>query len=284
MDTKEIIDNVVGPIRSRELVCQMLPIMVRWAKTGQTDKTYADMIHALGYKNYSGIFRQLRYVDVVLRAYGKEIHDEIPTLCALCKSERTQLPASDFFRIYPNYKGMTMEEKQVFIEGLNKRAVEYPYWDHILDDLGLVYSTAITEDKLLKISNAESGDSGEGEKREALKEYIAAHPESIGISRVWYVETEHMLPSGDKIDVYITLKDDCRVAVEVMPSTSTADDITRSLFKCVKYKAVSEAARRVTSSDFGVKTLLVCAGSLTARNKQIAEELAMEYIEKFKIK
>ena len=67
MTKTNIIDSVIPQTRSRELVRQMIPILIRWAKQGQTDNTYGDMIHALGYTRYSGIGQQLGNIETVLR-------------------------------------------------------------------------------------------------------------------------------------------------------------------------------------------------------------------------
>lgn len=37
-----IIDSVIHTTRSQELVRQIIPILVGWAKHGKTDKTYGD--------------------------------------------------------------------------------------------------------------------------------------------------------------------------------------------------------------------------------------------------
>ena len=50
-----IINSVIHTKRSQELVSQIIPILVGWAKYGLTNKTYGDLIHALGYTRYSGI-------------------------------------------------------------------------------------------------------------------------------------------------------------------------------------------------------------------------------------
>ena len=274
-----IIDSIIPQPRSREIVRQMIPILIRWAKLGLTDKTYNDMNHALGYTKFSGIGHQLGNVDRVMRVLGDETDEDIPTLNALCKNSSTRLPSSGFSYVYKSYDGMTPQEKQIFVAGLNQKAIKYKHWDWVLDELELKPSVIFTDEELLGISKPIYGGGGEGKEHKAMKEYIAAHPETIGIKGVLAFDTEHVLPSGDRLDVYFELKDGDRVAVEVKPSTSPDDDISRGIFQCVKYKAVMEAVKAVTYGNYEIKTLLVCGGLMSGQNKQLAEGLGVSYIE-----
>lgn len=51
----DIIDNVISTEATRRNVRLMLPIMIHWAKTGQKEHTYDDLIHAIGKQKFSGI-------------------------------------------------------------------------------------------------------------------------------------------------------------------------------------------------------------------------------------
>ena len=75
-----IINSVIHTKRSQELVGQIIPILVGWAKYGLTNKTYGDLIHALGYTRYSGIGDQLGNVETVMRELRKMTGEEVPTL------------------------------------------------------------------------------------------------------------------------------------------------------------------------------------------------------------
>jgi len=274
-----IIDSIIPQPRSREIVRQMIPILIRWAKLGLTDKTYNDMNHALGYSKFSGIGHQLGNVDRVMRVLGDETDEDIPTLNALCKNSSTRLPSSGFSYVYKSYDGMTLQEKQIFVAGLNQKAIEYKHWDLVLNELDLKPAAIFTDEELLEISKPVYGGGGEGKEHKAMKEYIAAHPETIGIKGVLAFDTEHVLLSGDRLDVYFELKNGDCVAVEVKPSSSPDEDISRGICQCVKYKAVMEAVKAVTYGNYEIKTLLVCGGLMSDQNKQLAECLGVSYIE-----
>ena len=50
-----VIESVIKTNRSRELVSQIIPILISWAKLRLTNKTYGDLLSALGYTSYSGL-------------------------------------------------------------------------------------------------------------------------------------------------------------------------------------------------------------------------------------
>ena len=275
-----IINSVIHTKRSQELVGQIIPILVGWAKYGLTNKTYGDLIHALGYTRYSGIGDQLGNVETVMRELRKMTGEEVPTLNALVKTPKEGIPSDGFGFVYPNYNGLTLSEKLVFVAGINEKAINYQKWDWVLDQLGLQPSKIITEQELEAISVHVGG--GEGKEHKAIKEFVYNNPESLGINGVIRNEIEYPLPSGDRLDVYFETSD-CRYAIEVKPSTSPDDDITRGIFQCVKYKAVMEAKRKIGYDKYAVKTLLVTASGLSERNKKLAEALNVPYTENYKI-
>ncbi len=275
-----IINSVIHTKRSQELVSQIIPILVGWAKYGLTNKTYGDLIYALGYTRYSGIGDQLGNVETVMRELRKMTGEEVPTLNALVKTPKEGIPSDGFDFVYPNYNGLTLSEKLVFVAGINEKALNYQKWDWVLDQLGLQPSKIITEQELEAISVHVGG--GEGKEHKAIKEYVYKHPESLGITGVIRKETEHPLPSMDRLDVYFVTSD-CRYAIEVKPSTSPDDDITRGIFQCVKYKAVMEAVRKLEYGRYAISALLIVAGSMSDRNKQLAEVLGIKYVEHLKI-
>lgn len=284
MTKTNIIDSVIPQTRSRELVRQMIPILIRWAKQGQTDNTYGDMIHALGYTRYSGIGQQLGNIETVLRELRNRTGQDIPTLNAMCKQPKSGLPADGFDFVYPGYSEIASQEKQrIIIDGINLRVIQYKKWDWVLNELELKPVCLFTDEDLKSIGKQCFGSGGEGEEHKAIKLYIFEHPESIGIKDVNKAETENPLPSGDKQDVYFELSNGNRVAVEVKPSKSPDYDITRGIFQCIKYKAVMEAIRVVDNGSYSIQTILVMAGDMNEQNKQLAEELGVKYIDKFDI-
>lgn len=275
-----IINSVIHTPRSQEIVRQMIPILVGWAKYRLTNKTYTDLLHALGYTHFSGIGTQLGNVETVIRELRRLTGEDIPTLNALVKRPKEGIPADGFDFVYPNYGKLTLSEKVVFVAGINDKTINYPKWDWVLNELGLKPKQIFTSSELESIACHGSG--GEGEEHKAIKEYVFNNPGSVGVKSPLRKEKEYPLPSGDRLDVYFETATS-RIVIEVKPSTSPDDDITRGIFQCVKYKAVMEAIRKIDYSNPTIDALLVTARGLSDQNKKLAEALGIRYIEYFKI-
>lgn len=275
-----IIDSVIHTTRSQELVRQIIPILVEWAKHGKTDKTYGDLIHALGYSRYSGIGEQLGNVEKVLVKLREVTGEDIPTLNALV--QKNGIPSAGFKFVRSFYNSLTLQEKKSLVAGLNARAVNYTKWNWVLDQLGLQPTKIFTEKELEQLGTHYGG--GEGEEHKSLKKYICQHPECLNYKDVVFAETEHPLPSGDSLDVYFELSDGKHVAIEVKPSIAPDQDICRGVFQCVKYNAVMDALRKIECKGYEIEVLLVTAGNFSSQNKVLAEELDVKYMEGFKYK
>lgn len=275
MNHSDIIDTVIPASnqQTRENVRKMIPTLIQWAKLGRTDHTYGDFFPILGYKKYSGIGLPLGYVEKVLEELRKRTGEPIPTLNALCNNSQG-LPSYGFEFIEPAYNQMTDAAKRSYADGKNQEATSYSKWDWVLHQLGLNSVTAITTEKLATISKfRHQGGGGEGREHKSLKEYIAQHPEKVSVTNVKSASIEHPLPSGDRIDVYFELNDGNHVVVEVKPSTSPDEDVSRGVFQCVKYKSIIEAMDKLTCGYRNITAILVCGGKISQNNKTLAENL-----------
>ena len=281
---KDIINSVVGTPRSQELVRKTIPILVGWAKRRATDKTYGDLICALGYTRYSGIGSILGNVELVLRKLRKvKGYEDVPTLNALVKSSKTDIPSHGFEFVYDNYGKLSDIEKKIFIAGINESAYNYSKWDAVLHELGLKNAILLPQKQLDAIKNMQYGYGGEGIEHKTLKEYICHNPEILKLQNTVLRETEYTLPSGDRLDVFFKLEDGTHVAIEVKPSSSPELDIIRGIFQCVKYQAVMEAFKKIECKKREIKVILLIARDLSSQEKLLAEELEISYIEKFKM-
>lgn len=279
-----IIDNVIGTEATRKNVRLMLPVMIHWAKTGHNEHTYGDLAHAIGKSKFSGIGHALYSVQEVLNELSDKTNREIPTLNSLCKNAKTMLPSEGFEFVSPRYNDLDENGKRIFVEGLDSKAINYPHWDWVLNELNLKEAAPFTREQLEVIKNPYCIHSGEGEEHKVLKEYICQHPECLGYKDIAFAETEHILSSGDRLDVYFELSDGTHIAIEVKPSTSPDQDITRGVFQCVKYYAVMDALRNIECKDYNVEVLLVTTGTLAPQNITLAKELDVEYVENFRYK
>ena len=278
----DIIDKVISTEATRRNVRLMLPIMIHWAKTGQKEHTYDDLIHAIGKQRFSGIGHALGGVQEVIDELNRKTNLAIPPLNSLCKKAETKAPAEGFECVRSKYNSLKDNEKRDLVEGLDSKAINFPYWDRVLKELNLKEAAPFTEEQLKVIKNPHCGRGGEGEEHKALKKYICQHPECLNYKDVVFAETEHPLPSGDSLDVYFELSDGKHVAIEVKPSIAPDQDICRGVFQCVKYNAVMDALRKIECKGYEIEVLLVTAGKFSSQNKALAEELDVKYVEGFK--
>ena len=278
-----IIDTVIpaSHAKTKAKVKQMIPILVRWAKNGLKKQTYGDMFRELGVEHYSNVGTALGYVEDVIKELRKETGEKVPTLNTLCKNKSTMLPSYGFKYVVDDYNSLRPQAKKALADGYDANACDYDKWDWVLDQLGLKPAPILTKEQLSELSKPIYGGGGEGEEHKVIKEYICKHPESIGYKKVKRAETEYVLPSGDRLDVYFELEDGTHVAIEVKPSISPEQDLVRGIFQSVKYKAVMEALRAVECADYNVEVLLVAAKNLSPLNQSLAKELGVEYKDKF---
>ena len=282
-DYTHLIDDVVSQEKSRELVKKIIPVLIRWAKQGLNNKTYDDLNKEIGYmKGFSGIGKQLEYVDAVLKRFCELAGVELPTLNALVKSKFTRLPSPGFSFVYTSYNDMSEKEKRVFVMGLNKKATDYQHWDWVLSSLGLTPSVIDSKESEKVIRTGKFSDiGGEGEDHKKLKEYIYIYPKAIGIKDIKAKEMEHILLSGDRLDVYFELADGSKIAVEIKPSTSPDADVMRGLFQCVKYKCILDSEDKIHGEKHDNYSILVIGGELSPENKKVQDTLGINVIEKF---
>ena len=221
------------------------------------------------------------YVDDVFVRFQEVTGEKVPTLNALVKSKSTGLPSPGFSYVYTSYDDMTESEKKIFVMGLNKEAIEYPQWNWVLSSLGLSPSVIDTKasEEIIR-SDKFYGSGGEGENHKRLKEYVYNHPEVVGIKGFKKREMEHILLSGDRLDVFFELNDGQKIAVEIKPSTSPDADVLRGLYQCIKYKSILDAEDKVHGEKANNSAILVLGGELSPENRKVRDTLDIKVYEK----
>lgn len=119
------------------------------------------------------------------------------------------------------------------------------------------------------IRHGKFGFEGEGKQHLQLKEFIYNNPEFIGIRDYVQKDMEHILLSGDRLDVWFKLADGSEIAIEVKSKISSDADILRGLYQCVKYKSILDAENLAHNECHNNRTYLVLGGALSASNKEI---------------
>lgn len=267
---------------NKEWALKMIPVLVRWAQ-GAWDKPhyYSDLTAAVGHKT-NQIGNVMGTIQDIIDDLQKQSGKKIPTLNCLVFSKSSDLPSDGFDYVIKNYSKLSPNSKKGEVRKLNLQAHLYD-WNWVLNSLGLQPAKIFSSDDLSKMKSTAHDVGGEGKEHKSIKEYICSHPESIGIKKVVAAKTEHDLLSGDRLDVYFECRGNKHIAIEVKPSSSPEYDITRGIFQCVKYQAVMDAARVADYGNYNNEVILVIAGVMSDKNKQLANYLAIHYIEQFNI-
>ena len=80
-------------------------------------------------------------------------------------------------------------------------------------------------------------------KAKSIKNYIAKHPESIGLSEEFGEGIkEYLFASSDRADI-VFQNNTKFIAVEVKSVISNESDLNRGIFQCIKYQALLRAER-----------------------------------------
>ena len=264
----------------REWALKMIPVLVRWAQGAwDTPHYYSDLSTSVGLKT-NQIGDMMGVIQDIIDELSEQTGERIPTLNGLVRNKQSGLPSDGFDYVIRNYSKLSVDSKKGEVKKINETAHQYD-WNWVLRELELKPAIIIEKEKLAKIKNESHGYGGEGKEHKALKEFIAKHPECIGVKNVLAAKTEFELLSGDRLDVYFECHKK-RIAVEVKPSSSPDGDILRGVFQCVKYQAVMDAARVVDNDNYDNEVILVTAGKLSPEIRQIAIDLHVKYFDLFK--
>lgn len=274
-----IIDDIIPTEATRKNVRAMLPVLVYWAKTGQTNHTYGDLTRAIGKTKFSGIGYSLYAIQTVLNELSDITGRYIPTLNSLAKNSKTRIPSEGFEFVSKTYNDQDYNGKLTFVEGLDSKATKYQYWDWVLKKLDLLPYDPFSDEELDYIKSTKGEyNGGEGEEHKRLKEYILSNPDTIGIKNVITAKNEYFLPSGDKLDVYFELKNGNRIAVEVKPSISDDADIIRGVFQCIKYKSVMDALRQIENLNYNTTVIYLTARPISDMHQRLIATLEINHI------
>jgi hypothetical protein len=116
----------------------------------------------------------------------------------------------------------------------------------------------------------------ESEAHRQLKNYVASHPDSVGLDTVTSVSVEYLFPSGDQVDVAFESAGNRWTVVEVELEGMTQTFV--GLLQSVKYKALQEAILRIKNIKGSVDSILV-ARSIPSQIKLLAEILKIRTFE-----
>lgn len=202
MKTAEISEPISGDKLYQERARAALPLLIRQAQAG-VPIYYSDLAQELGMSNPRNLNFVLGSIGQSLERLSTLWNEKIPPIQALVVNKNTGLPGEGigwFLVKKEDFSALPMRQKRAIIEAELQHVFLYQRWKDVLDFFSLKQAAV---DFLHPISEASKPfGGGEGELHKALKEYVAQHPETIGLKANTPVGvTEYNLPSGDSLDV-----------------------------------------------------------------------------------
>jgi hypothetical protein len=228
-----------------------------------------------------------RNLNFVLGSVGETLEQlstgwqqRIPPIQCLVVNRMTGLPGNGvgwFLVDKACYAKLSLSQKRAVVKAELSHIFAYPHWRRVLAALELQpvpqrYGPILSEAAAFR-------GGGESEDHRRLKEYVALHPETVGLpTSTPRGEMEFALPSGDAIDV--SFRDgDTWVAAEVKSALSPVADIVRGLYQCVKYLAVMEAVLAAQSKIGHPRAILVLQSTLPTLLIPLRNTLGIDVIE-----
>ena len=261
--------------RSYELARQMIPVLISWAQDNKSPQYYSTLSKTIGH-NTSRIGYQLGIIGEIFDKLRNESGKDIPILNALVINKGSKRPSDGLGAVMGGYDQWDEEKQKLEAQKANDKAYAYKDWSWVLNALGLLPFTGKTEENIRKGSYKNGASEGPYHKK--LKKYVLEHPNEFSISDITIKENEHVLLSGDCLDVFFKLKNGKQIAIEVKSRISDDADILRGIYQCVKYKAVLSAECQAHGLSSNVDAFLVTENELSEENKKTANMLSVKYI------
>lgn len=176
------------------------------------------------------------------------IRDEIctprhlPYLNAIVISQSTRLPGNAWLPEGTDH--LSDEEYREQFEIFRDRVFAFSGWAALLKELSLT-PVKMSEEDLKEQGRtysqvlARQGAGGEGDAHRELKEYVAHHPEAIGLPVIPQGQTEYMFISGDCCDVLFSYGGKQFAIAEI--KNGDPGELTRGIYQLVKYRALLAA-------------------------------------------
>lgn len=208
--------------------------------------------------------------------------EPIPPIQVLAVKTQERLPSDGLREFYPDYPKLTKEKKRDFCANLYPAIFNFgSRWDKLLAQLDIRPISEGLPPLPAGGRHNRWGSEGSPEHR-ALRDFVAANPERVGLPAGGSPITEYPLRSGDDIDVYFHYGNEL-VGVEVKSRRSGPDDLLRGVFQCVKYKALLQAEASVRAELLPVRTVLALEGELDYHSRRAASILSVRVVEKVKV-
>lgn len=264
--------------KSAKRMPQLLPILIRQARL-ERPITYGDVAKELGF-HHRGTHHVAGHIGHTLNAIASTRGWKSrppPPLQALVVNDITRLPGSGIkvFMSAAYRDARSAKKKRAVLKAVYADLAAYEHWDEVCELLEIPLAPSSLEDAVEKARRSR-GRGGEGPEHLALKEYVAAHPEVVGLPKGGEKgHQEYPIASGDRIDVVFERRA-LRLAIEVKPASAGEGDKLRGVFQCLKYRVILKAESVLSDQPLRVKAMLVLGGDVPLKVMELANRLGVD--------
>lgn len=129
----------------------------------------------------------------------------------------------------------------------------------------------------IRLPRVQQGGGQESAEHQALKHWIAVHPEELEDHGAFPTGVnEKLLSSGDRLDAYFD-NGKQRLAVEVKTSKCSEDELQRGVYQAVKYRAVLRAEQKAICHVPNGEAVLVCTRAPAAETRALLKRLQVRF-------
>lgn len=283
METAKVAEPLAGDKLYQQRARKALPILVRQAFVG-APIYYSDLASELGMLNPRNLDYVLGSIGQALKNLSKIWEEDVPPIQCLVINKHTGLPGKGvawFVNDLANFDQLSRKLQRQIVKAELQKIFTFRKWSQVLQVFSLEPNNVNFNEIIMQASQFRGG--GESREHRELKEYIAKHPEIIGIPRyIGCGETEHPLPSGDSLDVFFCKKNKY-IGVEVKSHKSQMPDIVRGLYQCVKYLAILEARQAAKRLPQNARTVLILENAFPNELMPLKHILGVEVIDDVKV-
>ena len=212
---------------------KLLPYLVLAAKTRKT-LTYGELAKKIGV-HHRVIPHALGYIrDEII------IPKDLPLINAIVVNNTTNLPGESWLPQGTSHLNPG-EYKREF-EKFRDQVFAYKGWDALLKELDLSPVDPTPEDldergRAYSEILERTGSGGEGESHRELKEYVAQHPEVIGLEQESAPQTEFLFVSGDRADIVFGTGPDTWAVAEIKNGDTA--ELVKGIYQVVNISRIT---------------------------------------------
>lgn len=215
---------------------RLLPYLVQAAKTLKTP-TYRELADKIGV-HHRVMNRILAYIrDDICIQRG------LPLITCIVVSQATGLPGDEWLPQGTSH--LTSEEYRQEFERFRDQVFAYKGWDSLLKELDMTplepTVESLDERGRTYSEYIERTGSGEGEDHRKLKEFVAAHPEAIGLAAESAAQMEYLFIAGDRADIIFGTGLDTWAVVEI--KNGEIGELVKGVYQAIKYLALLQAEK-----------------------------------------